>query len=387
MTERKKLAIAISCYPTYGGSGVIATEVGMEMARRGHRVHFISYEVPKRLTNFFENIFFHEVDVSNYPLFAYPPYDLSLASKMVEVTEAEQIDIIHVHYAIPHAVSAFLAKSILKERSPKIITTLHGTDITLVGNDRSFLPITKLSILESDGVTAVSQYLKMATYNRLNIPTRFDIEVIYNFVDLNDFRTAPEMTRKIRNHLCKTTALDGVRVITHVSNFRPVKRIEDVVETFYLVQQQVDSRLVLIGDGPERSKAEMLCKERGISSKVCFLGKQDSFHDVLASSDLFLLPSQSESFGLAALEAMACGVPVIATRTGGVPELIQHGVTGFLSDVGDVREMADNAIKLLTDSKLRAEFGAAARNIAETKFELTKIADSYEDYYYKILGI
>ena len=302
----KKLKIGITCYPTFGGSGVVATEVGMAMAARGHKVHFICYDVPRRLDRFMENVYFHEVEVRDNPLFTYPPYSLALASKMVEVVEYEGLDLLHVHYAVPHATSAYLARKILAEKSPKIITTLHGTDITLVGNERSYLPITRFSIIKSDGVTAPSHFLKHATYDKLNVPTDSEIEIIPNFIDTSKYLPRKQaQCRDIRKALPGCT--ENKKVMVHISNFRPVKRISDVVSVFNLVSQKVDSHLVLVGDGPERSKIERLVHEKGLSENVSFLGKQESIVEILQNGDLFLLPSKNESFGLAALEAQSCG--------------------------------------------------------------------------------
>jgi N-acetyl-alpha-D-glucosaminyl L-malate synthase BshA len=379
------LRIGITCYPTFGGSGVIATEVGMAMARRGHKVHFISYDVPRRLDRFLENIYFHEVEVHDYPLFVHPPYPLSLASKMVEVVTYEKLDLLHVHYAVPHATSAYLARQVLGKQAPKIITTLHGTDITLVGNDRSYLPIVRFSISESDGVTTPSQYLKMATYDKLNLSTDIPIDVIPNFVDTDLYR--PLQPGEKRDPIpASIGCCKEAKILTHVSNFRPLKRIEDVVRIFNLVQMEMKAHLMLIGDGPERSKIERLVRDLGLEEKVCFLGKQETFVPILQASDLFLLPSETESFGLAALEAMSCGVPVIATNVHGIPEVVEHGRTGFLSDVGDVDEMAKHALELLRDDELYSRFSHAARQSVLDRFTLPKLVDRYEQYYSRILG-
>lgn len=384
--SRRPLRLAITCYPTFGGSGVVATEIGMAMARRGHKVHFIAYDVPRRLDRFLENIYFHEVEVHDYPLFIYPPYPLSLASKMVEVTTFEKLDLLHVHYAVPHATSAYLARQVLGPLAPKIVTTLHGTDITLVGNDRSYLPIVRFSIAESDGVTTPSQYLRMATYDKLNLPTETPIEVIGNFVDTELYR--PLQPGEPRNtHPISEQCLKSDKILTHVSNFRPVKRISDVVKIFDIVNRTVPARLVLIGDGPERSKIETLVRELGLVDRVCFLGKQENFVPLLKVSDLFILPSENESFGLAALEAMSCGVPVIATNVQGIPEVVTHGHTGFLSDVGDVSEMAANAVRLLQDESLYRQFSEAARARVVERFRTDLLVGYYEDYYYRILGL
>ena len=380
----KSLRIGITCYPTYGGSGVVATEIGMEMARRGHRVHFICYDVPRRLDRFTENVYFHEVEISEYPLFEFTPYSLALASKMVEVCTYEELQILHVHYAIPHAASAYLAKKILGEKAPKVITTLHGTDITLVGNDRSYLPITRFTITESDGITAPSKYLRAATYDKLNVSTKYDIEIIPNFVDLKKFAPVPERNQQQVNKMLGACP-KSEKILTHVSNFRPVKRLSDVISVFAEVHKQIPCHLVLVGDGPERSRIENLVHERGLTKSVCFMGKLQDFTEVLQCSDLFLLPSETESFGLAALEALSCGVPVVASRIGGVPEVVTHGEVGFLSDVGDIADMSKHALKLLTDDNLLRQFSQNARNRAVELFSQEKMCDRYESYYYEIL--
>lgn len=381
---RKPLRIGITCYPTFGGSGVIATEVGMAMARKGHRVHFIATDVPRRLDRFLDNVYFHEVEVHDYPLFVYPPYPLSLASKMVEVSSFEKLDLMHVHYAVPHATSAYLARQVLGAQAPKVITTLHGTDITLVGNERSYLPITRFSIVESDGITAPSHYLKNATYDKLNVSTEVAIEVIPNFVDTERFSPHREGEPRTLSHILGT-CLKTDKVITHVSNFRPVKRIPDVIRIFAKILEKVKSHLILVGDGPERSKAEILVRELQIQDKVCFLGKQENFVPLLQQSDLFLLPSETESFGLAALEAMSCGVPVIASKVHGLPEVVQHGKTGYLSDVGDIDEMAAFGVQILSDESLQRRLGSAARDVVLEKFTLERLTTTYEDYYYRIM--
>ena len=316
------MKIGITCYPTYGGSGVVATELGMELAARGHEIHFISYAPPIRLTDTNDRIQFHEVEISNYPLFDHAPYALSLAVKMMEVAESETLDLLHVHYAIPHSVSAFLARSMAAPMRLPFITTLHGTDITLVGNDRSFLPITKFSIEQSDGVTAISHYLKQRTLEEFDI--KRPIEVIPNFVNCDLY------CRKENPAMRAEWAPDGEPILMHLSNFRPVKRITDVVEIFALVREKIRAKLVLIGDGPDRAAAEYLVRKRKLARDVHFLGKQDRVYQHLAQADLFLLPSDMESFGLAALEAMACEVPVVASNVGGVPEVIEHGIDGYL---------------------------------------------------------
>lgn len=382
--SREKLRIGITCYPTYGGSGVIATEIGMAMAKRGHRVHFICYDVPRRLERFTENIYFHEVEVNDYPLFQFTPYSLALASKMVEVVTYEELQILHVHYAIPHAASAYLARQILGARAPKVIATLHGTDITLVGNDRSYLPITRFSITESDGVTTPSKYLRAVTYDKLNVPTKMEIDVIPNFVDTKKFH--PLENRSIEGvHKALGPCAEGEKIITHVSNFRPVKRLADVIRVFHEVRKSVPCHLVLIGDGPERSRIENMVHELGLSKAVCFMGKLQTFTDMLQHSDLFLLPSETESFGLAALEALSCGVPVVASNIGGVPEVVVHGEAGYLSEVGDIDDMARNAIKLLTDPTLHSAMSRKAREVAVERYSQDRTCDIYENYYYQVL--
>lgn len=386
-TQKQTLSIGISCYPTFGGSGVIASEIGMEMARRGHRVHFISYDFPHRLQCCLENVFFHEVEIKEYPLFDHQPYTLSLASKIVDVSNYEKLDLVHVHYAIPHATSAYLAKQILGPKSPKVITTLHGTDITLVGAERSYLPITRFSIEQSDGVTSPSEYLKEATYEKLSVARSKVIEVIPNFVNTEIFSPGNnENKASLAKLIGRCPIKEHVKLITHVSNFRPVKRIEDVIRVFSIVQQNINSQLILVGDGPERSKAEALCRELGLTNKVCFLGKQASFLPVLRCSDLFLLPSETESFGLAALEAMSCGVPVVASNVGGLPEVIDDGKEGFLAPVGDVEQMAEKALLILMDPILKQAFSDRCRQKALTKYRLEQVVDRYQAYYYELLS-
>jgi len=375
------MKIGITCYPTYGGSGVVATELGMELAQRGHEVHFITYSQPFRLQVEMENIHFHQVDVSMYPLFEYPPYDLALATRMGEVAEMYDLDLLHVHYAIPHSVSALLARQMLESRGRKLpfVTTLHGTDITLVGVDRSYLPITKYSIEKSDGVTAISKYLREKTQQVFEIENT--IEVIYNFVNCDIYRRDPGAGQRRAQF-----ADPHERLLVHLSNFRPVKRLLDVIEIFDRVQKQVPSKLLLMGDGPDRAAAEWLVRRKGIQERVFFLGKQERVHEKLAISDLMLLPSQLESFGLAALEAMASEVPTIATRVGGVPEVIEHERTGFLGEVGDVDTMARWAIDLLSDEKKLAEMGKRARSAAQSRFCSTRIIPQYEQFYERVLA-
>lgn len=371
------MRIGITCYPTYGGSGVVATELGKALAKRGHSVHFISYAVPMRLSEFQDNIVYHEVENSSYPLFDFPLYTLSLASKMVEVAKYENLDLLHCHYAIPHATSAYLAKQILQDKKIKIITTLHGTDITLVGLEPSFLSITKFSIEQSDGVTAVSRFLKEKTLTNFNINK--EIEVIPNFIDVEKYKRIPS------ERFYTTCASHGEKVLMHTSNFRPVKRVLDVIKIFNEVQKKVPSALILIGDGPDRSQCEMLCRELGIQDKVRFLGKQVELVPILSTADLFLMPSQSESFGLSALEAMACEVPVISSSVGGLPELQVHGETGYIAEIGDIDRMSRYAIDLLTNPTKHKLFSQAARKRA-IEFESSKIIAQYEQYYERVLA-
>lgn len=371
--------IGIVCYPTFGGSGVIATELAKGLAMRDHNVHILSYARPARLEPFQTIISYHEVNLNSYPLFEYPPYDLALANQMANLIDYEGIEVLHVHYAIPHATSAFLAKQILGEQASHvpIITTLHGTDITLVGSDPSYKNVVDFSINQSDGVTAVSEYLKEETYNRFDI--RKEIEVIPNFIDTGRFHKSD------KNHFKKSICPNGEKVIVHVSNFREVKRVPDVVEVFHRVQQGgVESKLLLVGDGPDRQKAERRCRELGICDQVRFLGKQDQVEEILSIADLFLIPSGSETFGLAALEAMSCSVPVISSNIGGLPEVNLHGETGYLCELGDVDCMADYALKILRDEELHGELSRNARKRAEF-FEMEKVVTQYESYYKKIM--
>ncbi len=377
------MKIGITCYPTYGGSGVVATELGLELAQRGHEIHFISYAQPIRLRGAEANIHYHEVEVSRYPLFDYPPYDLALATRMAEVAQLYDLDLLHVHYAIPHSVSALLARQMLAEgprgRRLPFVTTLHGTDITLVGLDRSYLPITRYSIEQSDGVTAISNYLRDRTQRVFDVKN--SIEVIYNSVNCDVYKRNPEGAAKLRAEY----APNGERVLVHLSNFRPVKRLTDVVEIFDRVHKQIPSKLLLIGDGPDRSVAEWLAVQKGIHDDVLFLGKQDQIQEQVAAADVMLMPSELESFGLAALEAMACEVVPIATRAGGVPEVIDHGKSGYLADVGDVETMARYAIELLRNEQLLREMGRQGRAVALERFCSTKIVKQYEDFYRRVL--
>ena len=376
------MRIGITCYPTYGGSGVVATELGIELAQRGHEVHFITYSQPFRLTQPQHNVHYHEVEVSNYPLFDYPPYDLALASRMAEVADIYQLDLLHVHYAIPHSVSAMLAKQMLANqnggRKLPFVTTLHGTDITLVGADRSYLPITRFSIEQSDGVTAISKYLRDRTVQEFDI--KKPIQVIYNFVNCDVYRRDDKAPQRRSEY-----ADANERLLVHLSNFRNVKRVPDVVEIFDRVQKRVPARLLMIGDGPDRATAEWLARRKGISDRIHFVGKQDRVNEKLATADLMLLPSELESFGLAALEAAACEVPTIATRVGGVPEVIEDGVNGCLAEVGDVDGMSRMAIELLEDEQKLRKIGKRARISAQSKFCSTRIIPDYEDFYAKVL--
>jgi N-acetyl-alpha-D-glucosaminyl L-malate synthase BshA len=381
--RRQRMKIGITCYPTYGGSGVVATELGLELAQRGHEIHFISYAQPIRLRGAEPNIHYHEVEVSRYPLFDYPPYDLALATRMAEVAQLYDLDLLHVHYAIPHSVSALLARQMMAEgprgRRLPFVTTLHGTDITLVGLDRSYLPITRYSIEQSDGVTAISNYLRDRTLRVFDVKN--SIEVIYNSVNCDVYRRNPEGTAELRKEYAPT----GERLLGHLSNFRPVKRLPDVIEIFDRVHKQIPSKLLLIGDGPDRSVAEWLAVQKGIHQDVLFLGKQDQIQDKVAVADIMVMPSELESFGLAALEAMACEVVPIATRVGGVPEVIEHGKSGYLAEVGDVETMARYAIELLTNKERLREMGKQARAMAQDRFSSTKIVAQYEDFYRRVL--
>ena len=382
MYMRDSLKIGITGYPTYGGSGVVATELGLELAQRGHEIHFISYAQPIRLERPTANIHYHEVEVSRYPLFDYPPYDLALATRMAEVSELYDLDLLHVHYAIPHSVSAMLARQMLaagpKKRKLPFVTTLHGTDITLVGQDRSYLPITRYSIEQSDGVTAISEYLRERTVREFEVKNH--IEVIYNFVNCDVYSRDKNFAEQRTQY-----APNGERILIHVSNFRPVKRVTDVIEIFDRVRKQIPSKLLLMGDGPDRSPAEWLAVQKGIHNDVIFLGKREQVYETLAISDVLLMPSELESFGLAALEAMASEVVPITTNVGGVPEVVEHGKSGFLADVGDVETMARYAIEILKDeSRLRA-MGKQCREAARARFCTTRIIPQYEQFYRRVL--
>ena len=374
------MKIGITCYPTYGGSGVVATELGKALAAKGCQVHFISYALPQRLNKFVENIYFHEVELSTYPLFEHSLYGLSLTSKMIEVVEYEKLDLLHVHYAIPHATSAYLAKQILNKQNldTKIITTLHGTDITLVGLEPSFLPLVKFSIEQSDGVTAVSKFLKETTITNYNIEK--DIEVIHNFIDTDIYK--PGCNEQLKNNL----APNGEKILVHTSNFRKVKRVPDTVRILKEVKKKVPAKLVLIGDGPERSETDRLARELGVHDDVIFLGKQDGLEEILSVADIFVMPSQSESFGLSALEAMACGIPVVSSSVGGLPELVRQNETGYIAEIGDTSRMAKYIIDLLTNEKKYKNFSQNCLDIARNQFDKKLIIPKYIEYYHKVLN-
>ena len=371
------MKIGIVCYPTFGGSGVVATELGIALAKKGHKVHFITYSQPTRLDFFNENLFYHEVDIRTYPLFQYPPYELALASTMVNVIQYEDLDLLHVHYAIPHASAAYMAKQILQTEGHNIpvITTLHGTDITLVGKDASYEPVVTFSINASDGVTAVSQDLKEDTYKHFKITK--DIEVIPNFIDLQRFQKLK------KDHFKTAICPEDEKLIVHTSNFRKVKRVEDVVKIFHNIRKKIKAKLLLVGDGPERNHIETLSRELDTGGDVRFLGKLEAVEEVLSVADLFLMPSEKESFGLAALEAMACEVPVISSNTGGLPELMIDGKTGFVCDVGDVAEMSKKALYVLDDKHLPS-FKAQALKRAQD-FDVENILPLYEKYYNEVV--
>ncbi len=375
------MKIGITCYPTYGGSGAVATELGIALAARGHDVHFITYQQPFRLPNFLPRVWFHEVDVGRYPLFEYPPYDLALAVRMHEVVRDHQLDILHCHYAIPHATSAWIAREMLREGAGdvKVVTTLHGTDITIVGQERSFYTITRFSIERSDSVSAVSEYLRDETYRAFGC-VACDVKVIHNFIDPTQF------DRASHTFPIPTDRVGDRKVIMHISNFRPVKRVRDVVRVFAKVNEQVRSILVMIGDGPERVEAEDEARLLGVSDLVLFLGKIDAIAPLLAGAHLFLLTSDKESFGLSALEALASGVPVIGARAGGLPEVVTHGETGYLFDVGDVNAMADAGVALLTDSHKWQTMSDAAASDARRRFSQDAVVEQYEALYEQTLA-
>ena len=374
------MRVGITCYPTYGGSGIVATELGLELATRGHEVHFISYANPIRLDPGIPRIFYHEVEVTTYPLFQYPPYALALSSRMAEVAERYSLDLLHVHYAIPHSISALLARDMLRRQGRRLpfITTLHGTDITLVGADRSYLPITRFSIEESDGVTAVSDYLRDATADFLGV--RREIRVIKNFVNCEMYQPDPQRRRDAK------LVPEGEKVLIHLSNFRPVKRVTDCIRILAEVRRHTAAHLLMVGDGPEWGPAESLTRELGLEEHVTFMGKQSHVERLLPLAHVLLMPSDLESFGLAALEGMACGVPPVATRGGGLPELVTHGVDGFLEPVGDIQAQAARVVELLTDEKLYQRMSGAARRTAETRFCSSITIPQYERYYEEVCG-
>ncbi|MBD2845131.1 N-acetyl-alpha-D-glucosaminyl L-malate synthase BshA [Paenibacillus sp. IB182496] len=374
----KRLKIGITCYPTLGGSGVVATELGKQLADRGHEIHFITHSIPFRLGKYHKNIYYHEVEVNNYYVFRYPPYDISLASKMAQVAQMQQLDLLHVHYAVPHAICAFLAKQMV-QRELKTVTTLHGTDITVLAQDESLKDMIRLAITRSDAVTAVSSDLIKETRELLDITEPIDLT--YNFVDKRVYYPR-ECTGLRRDY-----AQPGEKVLMHISNFRPVKRVGDVLDIFARVQAEIPTKLLLVGEGPELSRTQCRVREMGLADKVHFLGKQEDVAQVISIADLMLLPSEKESFGLVALEAMACGVPTIGSQAGGIPELVTHGETGWLAQVGDTAAMAEGAIMLLRDEAKYAAFREACLHRARTRFCNELITTDYEDIYYRVLGL
>jgi len=370
------MKLGITCYPTVGGSGAVAAELGKQLARRGHEIHFVSYRLPFRLGDFQQNVCFHEVDVSSYPLFEYPPHDLALAVKMVEVARDHQLELFHVHYAIPHAIAGLLARQMLGDGAPRLVTTLHGTDITLVGQDRSFFEITRFGIERSDGVTAVSEFLRRMTVEEFQV--RNEIEVIPNFVDVSLY----SLEQRDRS----AYAAPGQKVLLHISNFRPMKRVLDVVRILERVSREVDAVLLMVGEGPERSSAQALARRLGLQDRLRFLGQQQSVEEIAGLADVFLLPSELESFGLTALEAMASGVPVVGSDVGGLPEVVRHAESGYLLPVGDVEGMAARTLEILKDDERRREMGQAGRRRAEALFGADRVVTQYERYYEKVLG-
>ncbi len=372
------MKIAMVCYPTHGGSGVVATELGKQLVNRGHEVHFVSYQLPFRLNDFYKHIYFHEVDVTSYPLFKYPPYSLALASRLAELIKEYGIEVLHAHYAIPHSICATLARDMISENKPKVVTTLHGTDITLVGKEPSFFEVTKFGMENSDALTCVSKNLSEVTKETFGINR--EPEVIYNFVDPEEYN--PD---NVRSQLKNEFGLEDEKLIIHISNFRPVKRTMDVIKVFYEIQKGISGKLFMVGDGVDRRKAENLTKELGIQDKVKFLGKQDKINSLMAISDLLLLPSEKESFGLVALEAMAYEVPVVASDAGGLPEVIKEGETGFLVGIGETDKMAERALSILKDPELREKMGKNARKRALKEFSAAKVVDKYENMYKKVL--
>jgi L-malate glycosyltransferase len=381
------MRIGVVCYPTMGGSGIVATEIGLGMARRGHDVHFVSYDVPARLAPFLDRVAFHRVEWRDYPLLNLCPYPLALATKLAEVSTTHRLDVLHVHYATPHATSAFLARQILGHRSPRVITTLHGTDITLVGRDPALLPVTRLSLLHSDALAVPSEYLRQAAHVELSLPTELPIEVIPNFVDTDHFRPARRRPEVLRSRLSLVD--DGSPpppLLVHASNFRPLKRTDDLVRILATVRREVPAVLALVGDGPERPRAEALVAELGLGDAVRFLGVQIDFLALLQQGDVFLLPSETEGFGLAALEALACGVPVVASSVGGLPEVVTQGETGLLCAPGDVAGMAAAVLRLLQDPTQRQRMALAARASVELKWRREPLLDRYEEYYRRVLA-
>ncbi len=374
------MKIAIVCYPTFGGSGVVATELGLELAHRGHEIHFITYRQPVRLALLNSKVHYHEVNVPEYPLFHYQPYELALSSKLVDMVKLYKIELLHVHYAIPHAYAGYMAKQMLKDEGIIIpmVTTLHGTDITLVGNHPFYKTAVSFSINKSDIVTSVSQSLKDDTYKLFNI--KKEIHVIPNFIELDKIRNESQISCH-RSVMAKKEE----RIVTHISNFRKVKRIPDIIKIFYKIQEKIPAKLMMVGDGPEKVKAEQLCKELGIEEKVIFFGNSSEIDQILSYSDLFLLPSETESFGLAALEAMAWSVPVISSNSGGLPEVNFDGISGYLSNVGDVDSMAANALKILTDDATLAKFRESALSVAQ-KFDIKNILPLYEALYHEAIN-
>ncbi len=372
------MRIGVTCYPTYGGSGAVATALGIELADRGHEVHFVSYAQPFRLGRFYERVFFHEVEMEQYPLFEHPPYTLALAVALHDAARTHDLDLIHVHYAIPHATSAWIAQQMLGSDGPPVVTTLHGTDITLVGIHPSFQPITSFSIRKSDGITTVSQFLKDETVRDFGVAEE-DIEVIPNFLDTNVYEPGKEPCRR------DTLAEPGEKILMHVSNFRPVKRVSDVVSVFAAVAGRMPARLIMIGDGPERPRAVERAKALGVADRVVFLGKHGAVEELLPCADLFLLPSASESFGLAALEAMASGAPVIASNVGGLPEVVPNGEAGYLVESGDLEGMTDAALEILSDPDRWKAFSEAGRALAVERFSADRVVPKYEDYLEKVV--
>ncbi len=372
------MRIGVTCYPTYGGSGAVATALGIELADRGHEVHFVSYAQPFRLGRFYERVFFHEVEMEQYPLFEHPPYTLALAVALHDAARTHDLDLIHVHYAIPHATSAWIAQQMLGSDGPPVVTTLHGTDITLVGIHPSFQPITSFSIRKSDGITTVSQFLKDETVRDFGVAEE-DIEVIPNFLDTNVYEPGKEPCRR------DTLAEPGEKILMHVSNFRPVKRVSDVVSVFAAVAERMPARLIMIGDGPERPRAVERAKALGVADRVVFLGKHGAVEELLPCADLFLLPSASESFGLAALEAMASGAPVIASNVGGLPEVVPNGEAGYLVESGDLEGMTDAALEILSDPDRWKAFSEAGRALAVERFSADRVVPKYEDYLEKVV--